>query len=204
LDRFTPQVSDETIFGIVSFGIDNRNEAMRDNYRSDNNSNPQLGLSDDFVAFLNFSPSDNRIDAWLSPSTGRTLVSKFDKEIFNIPLIYVTQLKLIRAEALAEIGSDLATARMDVNDIRERAFDGTNLIPESATAETIKQAARDEFRKSTVCEGWWIYHLKRFGVMGEDIEIRGAPYDCPGMAIQFPNSEASVSGFVFNPEGGCN
>jgi hypothetical protein len=204
LDRFTPNVSPETIFGIVSLGIDNRNEGLRDNFRSDNNSNPQIGFSDDFINLLNFSPTDTRIEEWVKVATGRYLVKKFDKEIFNIPLVYVTQLKLIRAEALAEVGTDLATARQDVNDIRARAFEGTNLLSESADAETIKQAAREEFRKETVCEGWWTYHLKRFGVMGEDITIRDASWDCPGMALQFPNAESSVAGFVFNPEGGCD
>ncbi len=204
LNRFTPNVSTETVFGIVSFSIDIRNEALRDNYRSDNNSNPQLGLSDGFVELMNFSPSDERIDKWLSPSTGRTLVSKFDRDIFNIPVIHLTQLKLIRAEALATIGGDLTTALNDVNDIRNRAFNGINLLPESSSAETIKTAARNEYRKETVCEGWWSNHLKRFGAMGENIVIRGASWDCPGMAIQFPNSESSVSGFIFNEEGGCN
>ena len=65
-------------------------------------------------------------------------------------------------------------------------------------------AARGELRKETVCEGHWLNHLKRFGVMGEEVEIRGASWDCPGMALQFPNGESSISGFVFNPEGGCN
>ena len=204
LNRFTQNVSTETIFGIVSFDIDNRNESMRDNYRSDNNSNPQLGLSNDFVTFMNFSPSDNRIDEWLNPSTGRTLVSKFDREVFNTPVVYLTQLKLLRAEALAILGNDLSTAISDINDIRARAFNGTNLLSLSANAETVKQAARDEFRKETVCEGWWANQLKRFGAMGENITVRGAAWDCPGMALQFPNSESSVAGFIFNPEGGCN
>jgi len=204
LNRFTPNVSRETVFGVISLNVDNRNEALRDNYRSDNNSNPQLGLSDDLVNTLNFNPSDERIDKWLLPATGRTLVSKFDREVFNIPVIYLTQLKLIRAEALATLGSNLDLAIEDINDIRNRAFNGGNQLSGSSTAAVVVTAARQEFRKETICEGWWANHLKRFGAMGETVTIRGASWDCPGMAIQFPNAESSVSGFIFNEEGGCN
>jgi hypothetical protein len=39
--------------------------------------------------------------------------------------------------------------------------------------------------------------------MGEDILIRDASWDCPGMSLQFSNSENTVDGFVLNEEGGC-
>lgn len=204
LDRFTPDVSTETIFGIVSFVNDVRNEALRDNYRSDNNNNPQLAFSQGFYDLMSFTPSDMRND-WINELNGRYLVSKFDRDVFNIPVLHLTQMKLIRAEALGLLNSDLETARQDIEDIYDRAFgEDINTILDTATGEEIAEAARIEFRKETVGEGMWINHLKRMGAMGMDITIRNAPWDCPGMALQFPNAESSVAGFIFNPEGGCS
>lgn len=204
LDRFEENVSSETVFGIVSFLIDQRNESLRDNYRSDNNANPQLAVSDDFLSFMQLTPSDDRND-WINVVNGRPLVTKFNRDIFNIPVIHVSMLKMLRAEALAQANGDLSIAIADINELRERAFgEGINVLPEGSGASEVIAAARGELRKETVCEGHWLNHLKRFGVMGEEVEIRGASWDCPGMALQFPNGESSISGFVFNPEGGCN
>jgi hypothetical protein len=52
--------------------------------------------------------------------------------------------------------------------------------------------------------GLWVEQLQRRGTMGEDIMIRNAPWDCPGMALQFSASEGNVAGFEFNEVGGCN
>jgi hypothetical protein len=112
---------------------------------------------------------------------------------------------LLRAEAIAENGGDLNTAREDLNKILNRAFEpGTNQISEAATAEEIIAEARRQYRIELVGEGKYTEQLRRYGVMGENIIIRDAPYDCPGMAIQFPNAESTVIGFELNPEGGCN
>lgn len=206
LNRFKQdQQNSETVFGIVGNLNDIRSEAFRDNYRSDNNPSPTLTFSESFANLLGQNPSDDR-NEWLTVSGTTYLVNRFNNmEYFNVPVIYLTQLKLIRAEALAELGTDLPTAIDDVNDIRERAFGpGVNTLPETATAEDIIDAARIEYRKESVCEGTYIDQLKRRGTMGEDIQVRGAPWDCPGMALQFPNGETSAAGFILNPEGGCN
>jgi hypothetical protein len=39
--------------------------------------------------------------------------------------------------------------------------------------------------------------------MGEAITIREASWDCPGMSLQFSNTESTVQGFELNEEGGC-
>ena len=73
-----------------------------------------------------------------------------------------------------------------------------------ATAADIVEAARYDYRKETVGMGLWVEQLQRHGAMGEDITIRNAPWDCPGMALQFSASEGNVAGFEFNEVGGCN
>ena len=205
LDRFdTELINPETIFGIVSMPFDFRSSWFRDNLRSDNNPTPQLAFSEDFAFFMSLSGGGDGRSAWLTPGT-RALVNRFnDKEYFNVPLVHLTMLHLLRAESFGELGTNLETAITDINAIRARAFgEGNNSLTSEASADEIIQAARDEYRKETACEGHWTDQLLRQGVMGEDISIRGASWDCPGMSLQFSNTESTVQGFELNEEGGC-
>ena len=205
LDRFeTDMINTETIFGIVSMPNDFRSSWFRDNLRSDNNPSPQLAFSEDFAFFMSLSGGGDGRSAWLTAGT-RALINRFnEKEYFNVPLAHLTLMHLIRAESYGESNTDLATAIADINAIRARAFGaGNNDLSESATAEEVIDAARDEFRKETACEGLWTDQLLRRGAMGEDITIRDAAWDCPGMSLQFSNTESTVQGFELNEEGGC-
>jgi hypothetical protein len=78
------------------------------------------------------------------------------------------------------------------------------LLDNSVSTEDIITAARNEYRKETLGMGLWVEQLQRRGAMGEDITIRNAPWNCPGMALQFSASEGNVAGFEFNEVGGCN
>ncbi|MDG2210279.1 MAG: RagB/SusD family nutrient uptake outer membrane protein [Flavobacteriales bacterium] len=205
LDRFeTDLVNTETVFGIVSQPNDFRSSWYRDNLRSDNTSSPQLAFSDDFAFFMSLSGGGDSRSDWYTAGT-RALCNRFNnKEYFNIPLVHLTMLHLIRSEALAETETDLTTAIADINVIRTRAFGaGNNDLDAESTAEEIRDAARDEYRKETAAEGHWTDQLLRRGTMGEQIIIRDAPWDCPGMSLQFSNTETTVQGFDLNEEGGC-
>ncbi|MEO0404291.1 MAG: RagB/SusD family nutrient uptake outer membrane protein, partial [Bacteroidota bacterium] len=205
LDRFEQDNSSpETVFGIVSLANDFRNEGFSNNFRSDLGT-PVLTLSGDFFNFMGLNPADGRND-WVSNVNGEFPTSRFNGlNYFNIPLVHLTGLHLIRAEAIAAGGTgSISTAVADINAVRTRAFgEGINQLPENASNQEIIDAAREEMRKETICEGVWIDYLKRRGTLGEDITVRNAPWDCPGMALQFPNGETSVAGFQLNPEGGC-
>lgn len=204
-------VSTETVFGTVGMLTDNRSESLRDNY---NGTTPTLRLSADFATLMSFTPSDARND-WLEvdgvhPAVRRFYAEGAGMEYFNIPVISLTDLHLIRAEATAQTianggSGDLDQAIADVNLILDRAFGpGINPLSAEASAQEVVDAARIEYRKETVCEGKWQAQLKRRGAIeGEALEVRGAPYDCPGMSIQFPNNETTVAGFQLNDEGGC-
>ncbi len=204
LDRYeSGLVNSETIFGIVSSLIDNRSAAFRDFYRSDNNPTPTLTFSPEVGQLLAQNPSDERND-WYTQSGGNFLVTRFNKEFFNIPVIHLTGLMLIRAEALAQTNGNLELAISDLNAIRSRAFGpGINSVSENTQALQIIEIARLELRKETLAEGTWIDQIKRLGVLGEPMTVRGAPWNCPGMALQFPNGETAAAGFILNPEGGC-
>lgn len=205
LDRFeTDVVNPETVFGIVSMPNDFRSSWFRDNLRSDNNPTPQLAFSEDFAFFMSLSGGGDGRSAWLTAGT-RALINRFnEKEYFNVPLAHLTMLHLMRAESYGELGTNLETAIADINAIRARAFGtGNNDMAADASSEDIITAARDEYRKETACEGHWTDQLLRRGAMGEAITIRGASWDCPGMSLQFSNTESTVQGFELNEEGGC-
>lgn len=195
----------ETVFGIVSFSNDVRTDELVGNYIYGGVIAPTLVASADFAQLMSISGTDAR-RGWLANLNNLNLITRFDeKAVFNIPLIYLTELKLMRAEALAELNQDLTTAMEDINDVRDRAFgEGFNDLPTNSTALQIRDAARVEYRKETIAEGKWLDQLKRRGAFGENITIRNAPWDCPGGVIQFPNSEFNSSLFVGNPESGCN
>ncbi|MFM1931006.1 MAG: hypothetical protein RL226_309 [Bacteroidota bacterium] len=206
LDRFEQDVvNSETVFGIVSNILDIRNEGFRDNYRSDNNANPTLTFSSDVVNLLQQTPSDQRND-WFSSDGANHKVSRFNgKEYYNIPVLHLTGLMLLRAESYGELNQNLETAISDINAIRDRAFgEGLFNLPLTATATEVIDAARLEMWKETLCEGTWVDQIKRRGTQGENMLVRNAPWNCPGMALQFPNGETSAAGFVLNEEGGCN
>jgi hypothetical protein len=219
LDRY-PEISQgnnttsEFVFGTVStlYSIDGGSIAQDrrcgsyvSNYQI-NNGIAELMVSQNFQDYINLNPADKRLQEWFTFESNRAFLKKFfANQIYSVPIVHLSELHIIRAEAIAENGGDLSTARQDLNKILNRAFDnGTNEISDSATAEDIIAEARRQYRIELIGEGKYTEQLRRYGVMGENIIIRDAPYDCPGMAIQFPNAESTVIGFELNPEGGCN
>jgi hypothetical protein len=212
LDRFptNPELNPEIVFGIVSSSsgdanIDQRTDNFIGNYNAGGVLPPNLMFSNELYQFTNLNSADDRL-GWMQSSGGKYKNRRFeDKVFFNIPIIYLTELKLIRAECLGEMGGDLSVAIADINAIRDRAFGvGLNDLSTSSTASEVIVAARREYRIETMGEGKWIDQLKRIGAKGENIVVRNAPWNCPGMSLQFPNSEFTSALFVGNPEGGCN
>ena len=212
LDRFpaTPEVNLETVFGIVSSNpgadhVDQRTDNFIGNYNAGGVLPPNLMFSNELYQFTNLNSADDRL-GWMQSSGGKYKNRRFENKVFfNIPIIYLTELRLIRAECLGEMGGDLSVAIADINAIRDRAFGaGLNDLSSGSTPAEVIAAARREYRIETMGEGKWIDQLKRIGAKGENIVVRNAPWNCPGMALQFPISEFTSALFVGNPEGGCN
>jgi hypothetical protein len=142
--------------------------------------------------------------AWYEESEEYYALNKFNGDYLTVPYITITELKLTRAEAAAELNQHLATAEQDLQDIMDRAY-GTGTEDAPSNAAALITEVRVERRKEFVGEGDIGQQLKRRGALGENIIVRGAPWDCPGMVLQFPQSEiANIPGFVRNEEGGCN
>jgi hypothetical protein len=184
---------------------DFRSTGFTDNYRSDVNADPIFKATLEFYNTYAADTSDRRIkDFFELVDEEVVLVKKFNQEFFDIPVIHLTDLKLLRAEAIAESGGDLSVAIQDVNDIRQRAYNSSlNDLPSGASASEIIAAARYERRIEMFGEGDRIQQLKRRGAIeGENTEVRNDPWDCNGMIIQFPISEQTTE-FELNPTGGC-
>lgn len=212
IDRYplNPSVNPETVFGTVSSTpgdahTDLRTDNFVGNYNASGILDPNLMFNNEFYNFVALNGSDDRL-GWFQSNSGKYQNMRFDGKLyFNVPIIYLTELKLIRAEAIAQNGGDLSVAIQDINDIRDRAFGaGINDLSPTSTAQQVIDAARREYRIETAGEGKWIDQLKRMGAHGENITIRNAPWNCPGLALQFPNNEFTSALFVGNPEGGCN
>ncbi len=209
----------ESIFKIVSFSNDVRTDDFIGNYNASGVLPPNLTLWSDaafaasnevevpFVQLINQNSADKRKDAWLANSGSQITLTKFqDKVAFNIPLMYQTEMMLIRAEAIAYVQTGrLNEAIADINAIRARAYTQNNALSNNATANEVKSAARKEYRLETIGEGKWLDQFRRVAVESNtSLKIRTAPWNCPGMSLQFPNNEFTSALFVGNPEGGCN
>lgn len=204
----------EMIFGGYSYEPFNdvRNEDYTNVYRSYSVQGATMSLSQEAYDLISNNPLDNRQN-WVQSAQGQFQLLRFGTQqtngnrinFFPIPVLRLTILKLIRAESCGELGTDQSTGIQDINDIRERAFgNASQNLSGGASASEIIDAARLEFRKETIGEGLWVDQLKRRGARGENITVRNAPWNCNGMAIQFPQSEGTGVSFVFNPQGGCN
>lgn len=215
-DRFLKDAwADETVFGFVSYVLqanaDFKGGFLRGTFQEDSvNQNPLTRPTREFYDIYVGDTTDQRMERFLLLDAGvdgseRVTCRKFQETYFNVSILHLTDLKLMRAEALAEIGSDLATAAMDVNDVRERAYGSTaNNISTGAGATEIITAARYEREIEMFGEGDRLFQLKRRGAIeGEFINIRGSDWNCNGMILQFPISEKSDV-FDLNPSGGCN
>ncbi len=209
----------ESIFKIVSFSNDVRTDDFIGNYNASGVLPPNLTLWSDaafaasnevevpFVQLINQNSADKRKDAWLANSGSQITLTKFqDKVAFNIPLMYQTEMMLIRAEAIAYVQTGrLNEAIADINAIRARAYTQNNALSINATANEVKSAARKEYRLETIGEGKWLDQFRRIAMESNTtLKIRTSPWNCPGMALQFPNNEFTSALFVGNPEGGCN
>ncbi len=215
LNRFSNALtSSEKIFSFVSTGVgDNRAATYINNYRIVNPSNPSpIRLSKSLYTEGVSDTSDKRSKYYVIFNPGDASetygTNKFNADFFSNPISYLTQLKLMRAEALGILNSDLATGIDDVNDVLERAY-GSNIknLPTNTAASDLVFMARKQSRLEFPCEGNRVQDLKRIGVKDDpngtgSVLIRGSKWNCAGLALQFPVSE-NTDLFIFNTEGGC-
>jgi hypothetical protein len=104
--------SSETIFGAYSTLSTNDNRTDQFVQWWQPTSNPEISLTTDFWNwFQQIAPGANedRRALWLvnQPTEGKALLTRFNEHsFFNVPLIHLTQMMLIRAECHGELGSN--------------------------------------------------------------------------------------------------
>lgn len=203
--RFSLGLSTEAIFLMVN--APNTYDAggeLRAQFKSDFNL-PTLRFTPAAYALVN-TASDIR-KAWFDvvKYPGEIPTTKYNKDRFSVSVLHLTEMKLIRAESAAELNSNLPVAITDINDILNRAYGGTRNIPANSSASLIKTNVRLQRSIEMIAEGDRLYEIKRIGAKGENIDRRGAVWNCPGLVLQFPQEEISSDvNFVKNPEGSCN
>ena len=196
--------SSESLFTLVSDAQNNRVSGLIGSYRSDVNSAPVMRVASTWSGTATADATDRRT-TWYRNSANGYLVTKYDFSTFvNLPLLHLTELKLIRAESAGELGQDLSVAIADLNDIMARAYQPDKSLGAGSTPALIIATARDERRKELFAEGNRLHEIRRLSVLGENSTIRNSPWDCPGLVLQFPQGETANSpNFPSNPEGGC-
>ncbi len=208
--RFSQGLSNEGIFVMPSLNAaDHRGAAFTNNYRSDA-VEPTIKIAPEIYELVAEREDDLRLN-WFTVANEDTsdeeiYITKYNELVyFDVPLIHLTELKLIRAESAALTDQSLGTAIDDINDIRERAFGSTDRnLSENANATAIINAARLERRIELVTEGNYLHDVKRIGILENSSNLRldGAIWSCPGLLLEFPTLE-TVEGFVGNNPNGC-
>jgi hypothetical protein len=203
--RFSEGLSTESVFQILSSrGVFEAGGELRNQFRSDFTL-PSIRFTKATFDLINTTNDVRKsfINAVKYP--GMYPITKYNKDRFNIPVIYLTELKLIRAESAAENNINLDIAIKDLNDILNRAYAGTKSIPVNSTAPFVITNARTERNLEFIGEGVRLSEIKRIGARGgENIDKRGSVWNCPGFLLQFPQEEMATSlTFQRNPEGNC-
>ncbi len=206
--RFSTGLSTEGIFVIRNVtGSYEPGSELRGNFRSDL-AQPTMRLTNQFYGIATARATDKR-KIWYSNTlqSGINALTKYNLNQFDLPVVHLTEMKLIRAEAGAELGgANLAVAITDINDILTRAYGGTTYnLPLNSSSATVITTARSERELEMVGEGNRTQEIKRIGARtGSNIDRRGSVWTCPGFILQFPKNEKDANAaFEMNPEGGC-
>ncbi|HCY00075.1 MAG TPA: hypothetical protein DG754_08050 [Bacteroidales bacterium] len=212
MDRYSKMGSNEAVFRSVTITVNQAGETIHVNRGGEFSGNMRSDIAVPFIkmtqnAYLTGTsdPIDLRAIAWYGKKEGFNVSKKFnDTDQLSVPIITITELKLIRAESAAENNREINIAIQDIQDIFDRAYGPGNRIAPT-TANALVNEARNQRKLEFIFEGHLGQDLKRIGALGrEEVIIRGAPWDCPGSVLQFPQSEiANNPGFTANPEGGC-
>jgi starch-binding outer membrane protein, SusD/RagB family len=164
---------------------------------------PTLRMTSDFISRA--TGVNDRRKAWYKVNSGFNIFTKYDSLVFKLPVVHLTEMKLIRAESAAETNTNLTVGIGDINDIINRAYSASApVLTAGATATQLKDAVRRERELEMAFEGDRLQQLKRKGGNGEAVTIRNAPWNCNGLALVFPTTEVNVNpGFQQNLSGGC-
>ncbi len=210
LERFRSSGNLEVIFGTISTSnFDIRSSGFTNNYRSDVNDNPTFRASSSiFEMTQEYGNNEDRRSEWfemknIGLENEFIAINKFNKDYFNVPILHLTQIYLLRAELHARLGN-ISQAIDDINKIISRAYlTASQIVDSSVNNQELLDIINRERQLELCFEGDRLLALKQRGAFYEpDLEIRNALWNCDGFLLQFP-ATAQTSLFVQNPPGGC-
>jgi starch-binding outer membrane protein, SusD/RagB family len=211
---FVTKRFDSTIAGVPKnpeaiFTLPNEANAFLpwDGLRNNANDSLNLGLRINAATYAAGTLPNDLRKAWYSNNAGTYGIKKYKNPKFVLPLLHITEMKLIRAESAAELNQNLAVAIADINDITNRAYAGAVApLPANATAAQVKTVVRDQRKLEMIFENDdRISQIKRIGAKGEPSTVGSAPWNCYGLILQFPASEVNINiNFLPNPQGNCS
>ena len=215
LNRFVrADVESEIIFGFVTtnsaYDINSRGSGFKGSYRNDI-SIPSLGISSELYTLLTADTADRRSKfvTVLNPGQANEIKAstKFNLNNFATSYLTLTDMLLMRAEIYA-LQSNSTAAIADLGLIVKRAYGVTSskyVSLSGLSGQALIDEVRLQRRLEMHLEGDRLTQVKRIGAFhAPATKVRNAPWNCPGMVLQFPSSAGTVRGFIFNPEGGCN
>ncbi|MBC8033648.1 MAG: RagB/SusD family nutrient uptake outer membrane protein, partial [Chitinophagaceae bacterium] len=166
-------------------------------WRSDAANIPTLFFS---TTYFNYATSDvaDKRRVWYSNTgqSGYNALTKYNLDFLEVPIVHLTEIKLIRAEAAAELGgASLAIGISDINDLLTRAYGTTSRnLPAGATVLGVISTARTQRELEMTGEGNRLQEIKRIGVRnGTNIDRRNSPWNCNGLLLQFPKTEQDAN-----------
>lgn len=201
--RFNNPVTTEAVFYLVN---ELTQGARFGTLRNDANIDLSMGLPITSAAYSAGTADPNDVRrAWYANTGGVLGLNKYRDNDFILPLLHITELKLIRAESAGQLNQNLPVAIQDLNDILARAYGGTKSISPGASAALVISTAREQRKLELIYEtGDRLQQIKRIGAKGETSFSGPAQWNCAGLVLQFPASEFNVnSNFTPNPSGGC-
>lgn len=200
-DRFDEMMTTEDILVQPDGGGFNSGANWQGHYRNDNGT-PTIRMSESVYAEATANTLDLRGQQWFTESGNNIFLNKANgsNDLFH-PVLHLTEVLLIKAESAAILGLT-AEAENDVNQIIVRA--GMTPVSGLSSGDLIS-LIRSQRRLEMVGEGNRLHDLKRIAVSeNQNLSINGAPWDCPGMVVQFPDDELNGNpGMPANEEGGC-
>lgn len=211
-DRYSRTGCTEAVFQLVSTSqADNSGSTFKNIFTAAPGAGASIYLSDYIYNKVTNHPGDVRDSIWMKRQSVGANSFVFCKKFFvngeiQVPLIHITEMKLIRAEAAAEL-NNLSVAEQDLTDIRNRAGE-TGSVSGASQANLIS-IAREERETELIFENSHFHDMRRISIRDNQARIfvgdRESDRFCPGLVCQFPDNELKGNpDFEANPQGSCN
>lgn len=203
---FTTSSASEHIYSVISYGVnDQRSGSYTSNFAA---GVPACQMDKALYASLENKTTDKRLMLLNVVNKGAQnefiRTNMFNQPYFDVPVLHLKQMLLIRAESNAILGTDYAQAVSDINTIINKAYTTPVVLDGNATPAEILARIRSERRVELMFQGDRIHEVKRLGAIEKErMFIRGHEWNCKGMLMQFPITEKTDI-FNINPTGGCD